>query len=57
MKLAAIQMVSGASVQGNLDRARALLIEAADAGAELAILRPARAPSAAPPLPCRLARR
>ena len=38
MKLAAIQMVSGASVQGNLDRARALLIEAADAGAELAVL-------------------
>lgn len=38
MKLAAIQMVSGASVQGNLDSARALLIEAADAGAELAVL-------------------
>ena len=38
MKLAAIQMVSGASVQGNLDSARALLIEAAAAGAELAVL-------------------
>lgn len=38
MKLAAIQMVSGASVSGNLDSARALLTEAADAGAELAVL-------------------
>ena len=38
MKLAAIQMVSGASVQGNLDSARALLTEAAAAGAELAVL-------------------
>jgi predicted amidohydrolase len=38
MKLAAIQMVSGASVQGNLDSARTLLAEAAAGGAELAVL-------------------
>jgi len=38
MKIAAIQMVSGASVQGNLESARALLTEAAAAGAELAVL-------------------
>ena len=38
MKLAAIQMVSGASVQRNLDSARVLLTEAASAGAELAVL-------------------
>jgi predicted amidohydrolase len=38
MKLAAIQMVSGASVQGNLDSARTLLTEAAAGGAELAVL-------------------
>ena len=38
MKLAAIQMVSGASVQANLNSALALLTEAAAAGAELAVL-------------------
>ena len=38
MKIAAIQMVSGASVQGNLESARALLTEAAAKGAELAVL-------------------
>jgi nitrilase len=38
MKVAAIQMVSGASVQGNVDAARALLAEAAAQGAELAVL-------------------
>ena len=38
MKVAAIQMVSGASVQANLARALALLTEAAAAGAELAVL-------------------
>ena len=38
MKIAAIQMVSGASVQGNLESARALLTEAAAQGAELAVL-------------------
>src|SRR3954447_3540269 len=38
MKVAAIQMVSGVSVQGNLDTARKLLAEAAAAGAELAVL-------------------
>lgn len=38
MKVAAIQMVSGTQVQGNLQHARALLHEAAQAGAELAVL-------------------
>jgi nitrilase len=38
MKVAAIQMVSGASVQGNIDAGRALLAEAAAQGAELAVL-------------------
>ncbi|MDB5881859.1 MAG: Nitrilase/cyanide hydratase and apolipoprotein N-acyltransferase [Ramlibacter sp.] len=38
MKVAAVQMVSGFSVQANLDSARALLAEAAQAGAELAVL-------------------
>ncbi len=38
MKVATIQMVSGASVQGNLQRAMALLTRAAAAGAELAVL-------------------
>jgi nitrilase len=38
MKVAAIQMVSGVSVQGNLRAARALLEEAAAAGVELAVL-------------------
>lgn len=38
MKVAAIQMVSGVSVAGNLRAARALLEEAAGAGAELAVL-------------------
>jgi len=38
MKAAAIQMVSGASVDVNLVRARELLGEAASAGAELAVL-------------------
>jgi predicted amidohydrolase len=38
MKAAAIQMVSGVSVQDNLDSARSLLRDAAQAGAELAVL-------------------
>ena len=38
MKVAAIQMVSGVSVEGNLQSARVLLEEAAEAGAELAVL-------------------
>ncbi len=38
MKVAAIQMVSSASVQANLDAARQLLEEAAAQGAELAVL-------------------
>ncbi len=38
MKVAAIQMVSGVTVQGNLDSARVLLEEAARAGAQLAVL-------------------
>lgn len=38
MKVAAIQMVSGASVEGNLAAARPLLEEAARAGAELVVL-------------------
>jgi deaminated glutathione amidase len=38
MKVAALQMVSGASVPANLARARELLEEAAAAGAELAVL-------------------
>jgi nitrilase len=38
MKIAALQTVSGTSVQANLDRAHALLAEAAAAGAELAVL-------------------
>ena len=38
MKAAAIQMVSGVSLQANLDCARKLLDEAAQAGAELAVL-------------------
>ncbi|HEY8048330.1 MAG TPA: carbon-nitrogen hydrolase family protein [Ramlibacter sp.] len=38
MKVAAIQMVSGTTVAGNLDSARTLLEEAARAGAELAVL-------------------
>ena len=38
MKVAAIQMVSGVSVEDNLRAARALLEEAAGAGAELAVL-------------------
>ncbi|MEP6588072.1 MAG: carbon-nitrogen hydrolase family protein [Polaromonas sp.] len=38
MKIAAIQMVSGTSVQDNLDTARALLAQAAAQGAELAVL-------------------
>lgn len=38
MKVAAIQMVSGVSVQDNLRAARGLLEEAASAGAELAVL-------------------
>ena len=38
MKTAAIQMVSGTSVQANLAAARALLQQAADQGAELAVL-------------------
>ncbi|MCB1979578.1 MAG: carbon-nitrogen hydrolase family protein [Burkholderiaceae bacterium] len=38
MKIAALQMVSGASVEGNLATARTLLACAADAGAELALL-------------------
>jgi len=38
MKIAALQTVSGTSLQANLDRAHALLAEAAGAGAELAVL-------------------
>jgi deaminated glutathione amidase len=38
MKVAAIQTVSGVSLQGNLDAARRLLEEAAQAGAQLAVL-------------------
>lgn len=38
MKVAAIQMVSGVQLQGNLDRARVLLEQAAAQGAELAVL-------------------
>jgi deaminated glutathione amidase len=38
MKVAAIQMVSGISLQANLDSAGALLAEAAQAGAQLAVL-------------------
>lgn len=38
MKIAAIQMVSGTSVQGNLDAARQLLAQAAAQGAELVLL-------------------
>jgi predicted amidohydrolase len=38
MKVAAIQMVSGAALPGNLAAARALLEQAARAGAELAVL-------------------
>ena len=38
MKIAALQTVSGTSVPANLDRAHALLAEAARAGAELAVL-------------------
>lgn len=38
MKIAAIQMVSGVDVAANLLRARALLAQAADQGAELAVL-------------------
>ena len=38
MKVAAIQTVSGVSLQPNLDSARALLEQAAQAGAELAVL-------------------
>ncbi|MEO7549114.1 MAG: carbon-nitrogen hydrolase family protein [Ramlibacter sp.] len=38
MKTAAIQMVSGTSLQGNLDAARAQLAQAAADGAELAVL-------------------
>ena len=38
MKIAAIQMVSGTGVQANLAAARTLLAQAADQGAELAVL-------------------
>ncbi|HNN35079.1 MAG TPA: nitrilase-related carbon-nitrogen hydrolase, partial [Ottowia sp.] len=38
MKVAAIQMVSGSRVEDNLHRAQALLAQAAQAGAELAVL-------------------
>ena len=38
MKVAAIQMVSGVSLQANLDSAQRLLLEAAQAGAQLAVL-------------------
>ena len=38
MKVAAIQMVSGVSVEGNLAAARGLIAQAAAAGAELAVL-------------------
>ena len=38
MRVAAVQMVSGMRLQDNLSAARALLVEAASAGAELAVL-------------------
>lgn len=38
MKIAAIQTVSGTTVAGNLESARALMSQAAEAGAELAVL-------------------
>ena len=38
MKVAAVQMVSGTSLAGNLAQARSLLAQAAEAGAELAVL-------------------
>jgi nitrilase len=38
MKVAACQMVSGTTLEGNLDAARALLAQAAAQGAELAVL-------------------
>ena len=38
MKVAAIQMVSGVSLQANLDSARGLLAQAAQGGAQLAVL-------------------
>ena len=38
MKIAALQTVSGTGLEANLDRAHALLAEAARAGAELAVL-------------------
>ena len=38
MKVAALQMVSGTSVQGNLDTASMLIRQAAEAGAQLAVL-------------------
>jgi predicted amidohydrolase len=38
MKIAALQMVSGTRLSANLERARALLADAAAAGAELAVL-------------------
>ncbi len=38
MKVAAIQMVSGTQLQANLEAARVLLAQAADQGAELALL-------------------
>ena len=38
MKIAAIQMVSGTSVQANLDAAHELLVQASAQGAELAVL-------------------
>ena len=38
MKVAAVQMVSGASLEANLAQARSLLSQACDRGAELAVL-------------------
>ena len=38
MKVAAIQMVSGVSLEANLGQARTLLEQAAQAGAQLAVL-------------------
>ena len=38
MKVAALQMVSGVALQANLAQARHLLEQAAQAGAELAVL-------------------
>ena len=38
MKVAAVQMVSGASLEANLAQARSLLSQACDSGAELAVL-------------------